>query len=123
MGGQGGPPVGGADLDWGPVAHPAHAWWGWFGVLLPTLLLLVLIGVVIWAVLRPSLRPAVAGGAPITPRPEGALEALRLRYARGEIDREAFLTASVDLGGQAPPPPAATTVTQTPSTATPSDET
>ncbi len=112
MGGQGGPPFGG-DMDWGTVAHPAHPWWGVFGVLLPTLLLLVLIGVVIWAVLRSSHRPVPAGVAPLGPHPDGALEAVRLRYARGEMDREAFLTATADLGGQAPPPPGETPPAQT----------
>jgi uncharacterized membrane protein len=35
-----------------------------------------------------------------------ALQALRLRYARGEMTREEFLLANEDLGGgQAPPPP------------------
>jgi uncharacterized membrane protein len=35
-----------------------------------------------------------------------ALEALRLRYARGEVTRDEFLQASQDLGGPAPPPEA-----------------
>ena len=34
---------------------------------------------------------------------EDALELLRLRYARGEIDRETFLQTNADLGGPAPP--------------------
>lgn len=33
-----------------------------------------------------------------------ALDALRLRYARGEITREEFLRTNDDLGGRAPPP-------------------
>jgi uncharacterized membrane protein len=36
---------------------------------------------------------------------DAALEALRLRYARGEITREEFLQATDDLGGPAPPLP------------------
>jgi putative membrane protein len=36
-----------------------------------------------------------------------ALEALRLRYARGEVTREEFLQASEDLGGATPPPSSA----------------
>jgi putative membrane protein len=35
-----------------------------------------------------------------------ALQALRLRYARGEMTREEFLQATEDLGGSPPPPPA-----------------
>ena len=38
-------------------------------------------------------------------RGDEALEALRLRYARGEVSREEFIQASEDLGG-APTPPA-----------------
>jgi uncharacterized membrane protein len=110
MGGQGAPPFGGpgmgGDMDWGTVVHQSHPWWGVFGFWVPMLLLLVLIGVVIWAVLRSSRQPVVTGSVPFAPRPDGALEALRLRYARGEIDRTAFLTATADLGG---PPPAPST--------------
>ena len=36
---------------------------------------------------------------------DAALEALRLRYARGEITREEFLQAHEDLGGGATAPP------------------
>jgi uncharacterized membrane protein len=38
--------------------------------------------------------------------PDGAMEALRLRYAQGEITREEFLQVSQDLGGTDSPPPA-----------------
>ena len=108
MGGQGAPPFGGpgmgGEMDWSTVTHSAHPWWGVFGFMLPTVLLLLLIAVVIWAVVRASQQPAaVAVTAPLAPRPDGALQALRLRYARGEIDRAAFLTATADLDG--PPPP------------------
>lgn len=37
-------------------------------------------------------------------RPDGALDTLRMRYARGEMTREEFLQASADLGGPEPPP-------------------
>ncbi|MGE5225428.1 MAG: SHOCT domain-containing protein [Planctomycetaceae bacterium] len=115
MGGQGAPPFGGpgmgGDMDWGTVTHAAHPWWGVFGVVLPTLVLLALIGVVIWAVLRVSRQPAAVPTAPFAPRPDGALEALRLRYARGEIDRAAFLSVTADLGG---PPPAPSPSTEPP---------
>src|SRR6478609_7716257 len=79
---------------WGPyVQH--DAWWQSGAHLLPLLLLVVLIGVIVWGVLRLS-----STGAP--PRDE-ALEALRVRYARGELDRTDFLERSADLGG--PPNP------------------
>jgi uncharacterized membrane protein len=35
---------------------------------------------------------------------ENSQELVRLRYARGEIDRETFLQVSQDLGGSGPPP-------------------
>ncbi len=46
-------------------------------------------------------------GAPGTgsnDRGDDALEALRLRYARGEMTREEFLQSNEDLGGSAQPP-------------------
>ncbi len=49
-----------------------------------------------------AVRPAAAGPAAGADEP---LALLRLRYARGEIDRETFLQTSADLGGL--PPPAA----------------
>jgi putative membrane protein len=89
------------------------AFWGWFGTLLPILLFLVAVGVVIWAVLRfTSHRPAVAvssGAVPV--RPDDAVQELRVRYARGEVDRDEFLTRARDLGADlgtttaAPAPP------------------
>jgi putative membrane protein len=78
-------------------------WWWWPGMLLPFLLFLVLIGVGIWAVVRLTSRPApsVPAAAPVAPPrgPDPALEEVRLRYARGEIDRDEFVQRSRDLGG------------------------
>jgi uncharacterized membrane protein len=34
--------------------------------------------------------------------PDPALEALRLRYARGEVDRDTFVAMRADLGGAGP---------------------
>ncbi|MBV8081188.1 MAG: hypothetical protein JO186_12540 [Actinobacteria bacterium] len=45
---------------------------------------------------------ATAGAAPAA---ADALAVVRMRYARGEIDREQFLQASADLGGAPPPLP------------------
>ena len=98
---------------WGPyVQH--DAWWQSGAHLLPLLLLVVLIGVIVWGVLRLSSTGALAiagagsrPGAPATPHGppprDVALEALRVRYARGELDRTDFLERSADLGG--PPNP------------------
>lgn len=89
---------------------------GWFvGGVLPTLLLLVLIGVLVWAVLRSTSAgraTAPAAALPPAPRKDPALEEVRLRYARGEMSREEYVERSRDLGGSVPepgepPPPAA----------------
>ena len=81
--------------------------WGLIGLLLFLLLLLILAGVVLWVALRPGGRVAsvVEGGVP--PRPDPAVEEVRLRYARGEISREEFVQRSRDLGGSAADPSAA----------------
>ncbi len=86
--------------------------WGW---LIPLLFLLVIAGLVIWGVLRLTSRQVAAPAAypgpwGAAPRPgDPALDAVRTRYARGEITREEFLRLVTDLGGAppAPPPPAA----------------
>jgi uncharacterized membrane protein len=107
MGGENGPGPGwGHGAGWDEVYHMTHAWWGGWEVVLIALLLAALIGVVIWGVLRMTRAPSVTTGVatvPMTPRPDGALSELRLRYARGEIERDAFLQASEDLG-EGPPP-------------------
>jgi uncharacterized membrane protein len=77
-------------------------WWG-FVHLLPFLMFLVLIGVAIWAVLRFSSRPLAgavgAGGAGAVPLPrDAAVEELRIRYARGELERDDFAQRMRDLG-------------------------
>ena len=92
--------------------------------LVPILLLLVLIGVVIWAVVRITRQPRaiVAGAAvppPLSAAPpsavvDPALVLVRQRYAQGELDRDTFLQTVRDLtpGGveadvtEEPPPPA-----------------
>ena len=88
-------------------------WWAFFGGLLPALLLIGLIGVAAWAFLWLTGRGpgAIRGWAAASvPRPDGALEEVRLRYARGEIGREEFLQRAADLGPAGPeatPPQAA----------------
>lgn len=75
--------------------------WGVTLQLLPLILFTVAIGVVIWAVLRLSERPAQAMGVALgSPRPttDPALEELRLRYARGDMSREEFMDRGKDLG-------------------------
>ncbi len=89
----------------GPYGHD-----GWFllGGLIPLLLLAVLIGVAVWAVIRFTGRGrpmAATNGPTLAPAPDGALEEVRLRYARGEITREEFVQRFRDLGGAEPPAP------------------
>lgn len=114
MGGSYGPGGGGFDR-FGPVMEQ-HGAWGTVMHLLPLLLFVVAIGVAIWAVLRFTSRPAAVVGAPAGPqpvplRPDPAVDELRIRYARGEVTREEFLTRVGDLGADpgvgddAPQPP------------------
>ena len=98
---------------WGPyVQH--DAWWQSGFHLLPLLLFAILIGVLVWGVLRLSSQDVFASARagsspagstpPAGPQPrDPALEELRVRYARGELDRSDFLERSADLGG--PPTP------------------
>jgi uncharacterized membrane protein len=92
-----------------------HGWWLFLGGFLPLVLFIVLIGLVVWAVLRftgrgRALVSASTQTAP-APRLDDALHEVRLRYARGEMDRSEFVQRYRDLGGAEPssdeptPPP------------------
>lgn len=83
-----------------------HGWWWFFGGLVPFLFLLALIALAVWAILMLTSHgaaplPATGAGAAVA-RSDGALEEVRLRYARGELSREEFLQRSHDLGGVGP---------------------
>jgi putative membrane protein len=104
--------------DWGPYVHH-DTWWQSGLHLLPLLLFALFIGVLIWGVLRLSATRALPGARtdgsmppPGPPPRDLALEELRVRYARGELDRSDFLERSADLGG--PPTPDATLPGQAP---------
>jgi uncharacterized membrane protein len=77
----------------------------WFG-LIPLVMIAVLVGVVVWAVIkltREGGHAALVGGPPAAPvRADAALEELRLRYARGEMTRVDYGERLQDLTG-APP--------------------
>jgi uncharacterized membrane protein len=102
---------------------PFHTDWWSIDRLFPILLMLLLLSVVIWAVVRLTRQPTAmpAGTADPWPRspsvstsPDPALEHVRLRYSRGEVDRETFLQIVGDLtpggveGAADDPPPSVT---------------
>jgi putative membrane protein len=82
-----------------------RGWW-FLGGLVPFVLLLALVGLAVWAILRATSHGSAMFAAPpagaAVVRRDGALEELRLRYARGEMSREEFLQRSQDLGGFGP---------------------
>jgi putative membrane protein len=110
-------PGGGEGFErFGPMIDRHDTWWnmalGW----LPLLLFMVAIGVAIWAVLRvtsgsrTAAVSATSSEAMAAPRrPDPAVDELRIRYARGEVTREDFLTRGRDLGedlsAEVPPAP------------------
>ncbi|MEW6060082.1 MAG: hypothetical protein AB1551_08105 [Actinomycetota bacterium] len=89
------------DPDW-------HAtWWGWCGWIVPLLLLLLLAAIIVWAVVRTTRQQTTAPllappGPPASPasRSDAAIEQARMRYARGDIDRDQFLRVVRDLSGE-----------------------
>lgn len=88
----------------------AHALFPWLFLLL----FAALVAVAIMAFVR-FTKQAPRGGAGVMPNPasstsgsDPALQNLRLRYARGEIDRDEYLQKSADLGDSRPMPPPAT---------------
>lgn len=85
-------------------AHQAHNGHPGFW-LLCLVLLALLFAVAVYGLLRLSGRgPTGTTPAGRPPTGDAALESVRLRYARGEIDRDEFTRVSTDLGG--PPLPA-----------------
>jgi uncharacterized membrane protein len=93
------------------VVH--HGWGpGIIDELIPLLFLAAVLVFGIWAVRRitdgnrllmTGVSPRASGMA--TAGADGALQELRLRYARGEVDRDEFVERFRDLGGQGPEPP------------------
>ncbi|VCU54370.1 hypothetical protein TTHN1_02185 [Thermus thermophilus] len=70
---------------------------GWFFGLLSILLVLALLGLLLYLGLRAWERGSGE------PKKDAALEALRLRYARGELDEETYkrLRKELEKGGAA----------------------
>jgi len=79
--------------DWGWGMHPMSWMWGAWGIGMG-LLMLVFWGLVI-AVIVLGIRWLLSQGR--ESRPDSALEILRQRYARGEINREEFEAKKRDL--------------------------
>src|SRR5690348_4108557 len=92
----------------------AHGGPGVLGVIFFVVLLaLAIVAIVALVRMLRTPRPLIAAPAgPALARGEdSALAELRMRYARGDIERDDFLARMRDLGGvapetQAPPPPA-----------------
>ena len=81
--------------EWRWNTHPMMFMWGAGGVLM-MLMMLLFWGLVI-AGLIVGLRWLIAQGRP--DRRDEALEILRQRYARGDIDKQDFEARKRDLGG------------------------
>ncbi len=82
--------------DWSPGPWGMHPMWGWWGIwgvgmLLSVFLFwaLVIVGIVV------GIRWLIREGRPAAS--DSALEILRRRYARGEINREEFEARRKDL--------------------------
>jgi putative membrane protein len=105
-------------MPWHSGPYVDHPWWGFLGWLIPLLFIALLVGLAVFIVTRVGrhehehLHPSggmpfgpIGPTAPPPPKPsfDPALEQVRLRYAKGEIDRDEFLRVSRDLGGPAAP--------------------
>jgi len=102
-----------------------HGGFPLFGSLFGIVLFAVFIGLLVWALMRlmnhDHTRHAPVGG-PWQARDE-ALNAARMRYARGELDRDQYFRVVEDLAGvprpAEPPAPASPTGTMPPYPAPP----
>ena len=74
-----------------------------FAWLVFVILLGLLAALAVWVVLRVTSARTARPALPA----DDAVGVVRLRYARGEIDRTEFLRVSADLGAPPEPPPAA----------------
>lgn len=79
------------------VHHSGPGFFGWFFMIMLVLLLVALVALAV-RYFAQQPRPQQ-----VTARHDDPLDVLRMRYARGEIDRESFLSAHADLGGVPPP--------------------
>jgi len=84
--------------DWN-MMWGGGGWWGILGMIFWLIILVAVIAGVIWLV-RPKLYSS-GDGLGVPRRPSG-LDILEERYARGEIDRDEYLTKKRDLSGSGP---------------------
>ena len=79
--------------EWHWEMHPMW-WWGW-GIGMMAMMFLFWVIVIIGLIVGIRWLLVKVKGAP----PDSALEILRQRYARGEINKDEFETKQKDLGG------------------------
>lgn len=86
----------------GEYTHGPHMMWdgGWFGMILGPIFMILLLAVLIAAivvVVRWAASPSVRTALPHVPSERAALDILKERYARGEIDRDEYMQRKADL--------------------------
>jgi uncharacterized membrane protein len=87
--------------------HAHHEWWaGPLHALVVLAVVALLVVGAVWLVRRlmegpPTTAVAAPGGGGSTQVSDPAVAELRLRYARGEIERDAYLQSFADLTGRA----------------------
>lgn len=77
---------------WGDRMYGFGMGWGWFG---PIMMILFWVLVILGIIYLVKALAVGRGGAP--PREETAIDILKKRYARGEIDAEEFARRRKDL--------------------------
>jgi putative membrane protein len=80
---------------WGWGMHPGMMGWGWVGILF-MLIFWILVVVLIILLIRRLISPSTTQKAS-SPMEDSALEILKKRYARGEINKEEFEAKKKDL--------------------------
>ncbi len=85
---------------------PAHSGHPFFRLLVVLAIAALLVGL-LFVLARVLARRFAPRRALAFATPDGALELVRLRYARGELERDEFRRMSLDLGGRPGPEPVA----------------